>query len=171
MRVHQEQGTQQQQWNPCNATAASSNRSRSSTAQHDSDPAVAAAAAATAANSSGLSAYALRHRHSGRHQLTGLPAGPGGSVAAAALGSQPGQAAAAGAALRSVLLSQHEVALEQFGSLQEALEYLEQQDQQETLVGLAAEDYSTGHKQQKHQGRQRGQGGLYPGMYSPRNSC
>ncbi|KAF6257343.1 hypothetical protein COO60DRAFT_1626853 [Scenedesmus sp. NREL 46B-D3] len=138
-----EQGTQQRQWNPYNATTADSSRSRSSaSAQPSCDPATAAATAAAAAGSSGLSAYALRHQQVGRQQLCGVAEGPGSPAAAAgAWGSQPARTAAVGAELRSVLLSQHEVALEQFGSLQEALDYLEQQDQQDSLVGLAAEDY------------------------------
>jgi hypothetical protein len=116
-------------------------------------------------NSSGLSAYVLQQRQRGRHHMVGLAAGAGGSAAAGAWGSQPGHEAAVSAALRALLLTQHDVALEQFGSLQEALEYLEQFDEQGSLVGLAAEDYSNDHKQYKQQRRRHRQDGQYPGMY------
>jgi hypothetical protein len=115
-----------------------------------------------------LSEYALQQQQRGRHHWVGLPAGHGSSTAAESTwGSQSGHHSAVSAALRAVLLSQHDVALEQFGSLQEALEYLEQQDQEEGLVGLAAEDY--GDRQQKqHMWRHR-QDGHIPGMYVSRN--
>jgi hypothetical protein len=159
---HHGQATQQQQWNPYNTTAAGSSKTRSSCSeQREPDPATAAAAAAAAANSSGLSACALRQRHGSMQLMRGVP----GSAAAAATSDSQAEPAAA---LRAVLLSQYEVALEQFGSLQEALEYLEQQDQQDNLVGLAAEDYNTGHKQRKQHIRRHRQDGMYPGMYSPR---
>jgi hypothetical protein len=161
---------QQQQWNPYNATTADSRSPRSSaSAQPSADPAAAAAATAAAAKSSGLSEYALQQQQRGRHHWVGLPAGHGSSTAAESTwGSQSGHHSAVSAALRAVLLSQHDVALEQFGSLQEALEYLEQQDQQDSLVGLAAEDY--GHKQQKQDTRRHREGGQIPGMYVRRNS-
>jgi hypothetical protein len=160
----------QQQWNPYNATTADSRSSRhSASAQPSADPAAAAAATAAAANSSGLSEYALQQQQRGRHHRVGLPDGLGSSTATeTAWGSQSGQHSAVSAALHAVLLSQHDVALEQFSSLQEALEYLEQQDQQDSLVGLAAEDY--GHKQQKQQMRRHWQDGQIPGMYVRRNS-
>lgn len=47
-------------------------------------------------------------------------------------------------AVREVLLQHHGVALEQFHSMQEALEFLQQLEQQEALLGLAAEDYIDG---------------------------
>lgn len=43
--------------------------------------------------------------------------------------------------LRAVLLQQHEVALEQFGSFEEAVELLTKRDKEQTLKGLAEADY------------------------------
>lgn len=45
------------------------------------------------------------------------------------------------AAVRAALLQEHGLALEQFGSLQDAVAALSERDQQQTLVGLAEGDY------------------------------
>lgn len=87
----------------------------------------ATATAAAGANSSGLSDY-----------KDPLASALGGNNDA---GSQQEQQVLA--AVRAALLYEHGLALEQFGSLQDALAALAEREQQQTVVGLAEEDYDT----------------------------
>ncbi|KAF8069581.1 DJA6 [Scenedesmus sp. PABB004] len=92
--------------------------------------AAAAAAAAAGGGSSGLAAGALAAWRGG--ELAAVRAAGGSASAGAARHGR--------AALRAALLERHALVLESFGSMQEALELLEQLDGQ-ALRGLAAEDY------------------------------
>jgi len=90
----------------------------------------AAATAAAGANSSGLSDFAdplAAHGTSNDEHASGLDANMQHSPAA----------------LRAALLQQHGLALEQFGSLQDALAALAERDERETVVGLAEGDYDS----------------------------
>lgn len=90
----------------------------------------AAATAAAGASSSGLSDY--------RDPLAGAAGAAGDSGHDAGQDSQVQQQSAA---VRAALLDQHGIALEQFGSLADAVEALAERDEQQTLVGLAEGDY------------------------------
>jgi hypothetical protein len=90
----------------------------------------ATATAAAGANSSGLSDY--------KDPLASAVGGED-DVSAGAGGAQEQQVLAA---VRAVLLDEHGLELEQFGSLQDALAALAEREQQRTVVGLAEGDYT-----------------------------
>lgn len=90
---------------------------------------VATATAAAGANSSSLSDY-----------KDPLAAAVGGADASTAAGADLREQQTS-AAVRAALLDEHGLALEQFGSLQDALAALAERDQQQTVVGLAEGDY------------------------------
>jgi hypothetical protein len=96
-------------------------------------PTLAEAATATAAagaSNSGLADY--------KDPLAAAMQGAG-----AALSGHNPQEQQTAAAVRAALLDHHGMACEQFGSMQEALAALAEQDLRETVVGLAEGDYDT----------------------------
>lgn len=144
--VHCAQG---HSWNPYNVwmeaySAAHSSSNGSSDSHHGADSTgvhgpddyyaaqrmAAAATAAAGANSSGLSDFAdpsAAHGTSNDEDASGVDANMQHSPAA----------------LRAALLQQHGLALEQFGSLEDALAALAERDERETVVGLAEGDYDS----------------------------
>eukprot|EP00775_Hariotina_reticulata_P006460 gene6460-biopygen8255 len=97
-----------------------------------------AAAAAAAVNSSGLSAAGLT-RHS---PCTGLvPQHATRLYSDHTLSSTTSSSNVA--RTRAMLLEQHDIALEQFSGLQEALDFLQHVDEQCSLLGLASDDYTS----------------------------
>jgi curved DNA-binding protein CbpA len=108
--------------------------------QHASAAAAAATAGATAAaavNSSGLSASGHTRHHSTRTAVHQQHAGM--LYQSHTLSNSSSSILAK---TRTLLLEQHNIALEQFSTLQEALQFLQQLDEQCSLLGLASDDYT-----------------------------
>lgn len=142
------------QWSS-NSIAQEDDSNQNGTPPNKDPGAATAAAAAAAAASSGLSATPQ------------LGSCPSRQLAQAGLQDMPGSRPAGSHAVRAALLVQHDVALEQFGSMQEALEFLEQLDKQQTLVGLAAEDYQQAPAVGHGKPMQQKWGNWHPGAFAP----
>lgn len=111
----------------------------------------AAAAAAAGVSNSGFSvafAAAMAGGHAARTPAAAshLHTYPAGAATAAAAAADLGCAdpPSTSTALRAALLRQHGLPLEDFGSLQDALDALAEADQRSTLRGLAEGDYGAG---------------------------
>lgn len=99
----------------------------------------ASAAAAAGASNSGLSCF-LDPLAASRDGMTDLSMGEKTHPHQDMLSQQQHTTSS----VRAALLEQHGLTLEQFASLEDALEALAECDQQQAVVGLAEEDYSSG---------------------------